>query len=49
MVFRSGVAMVFERDIWRAADLLIRQHGANAVSEATRLAGRMLDNGDSVG
>jgi hypothetical protein len=31
--------VVSELDIWRAANLLIRQHGANAVSEATRLAG----------
>jgi hypothetical protein len=38
-----------ELDIWRAANLLICRHGAGAVSEATRLAGRMLDRGDSAG
>ena len=37
------------RSIWRAASLLISQHGGTAVSEATRLAGRMLDRGDSEG
>ena len=33
----------------RAADLLISQHGAGAVSQRTRLARRMLDRGDSQG
>jgi hypothetical protein len=28
MVLRSGVTMVSDLDIWRAANLLIRQHGA---------------------
>ena len=35
--------------IWRAATLLIRQHGAGAASEATRRAGQMLDRGDGDG
>jgi hypothetical protein len=38
--------MVSEFDIWRAANLLIGQHGDGAASEATRRAGRMLDRGD---
>jgi hypothetical protein len=53
--------MIPELDIWRvgaspkprlqaaAANLLIRQRDADAVSEATRLAGRMLDRGERDG
>jgi hypothetical protein len=36
-------------DIWRAANLLIRQHGANAEIEAARRADLMLDRGDRDG
>jgi hypothetical protein len=36
-------------EIWQVANLLIIQHGARAVSEATRHAGRMLDRGDGAG
>ena len=36
-------------DIWRAANLLIRQHGDGAELEATRLADVMLDRGDRDG
>jgi len=36
-------------DIWRAANLLIRQHGADAQLEAARLHDRMLDPGDDDG
>jgi hypothetical protein len=36
MVLRSGVAMVSDLDIWRAANLLIRRHGANAELEAAK-------------
>jgi hypothetical protein len=35
--------VISKLDIWRAADLLISQHGEGAVMEATRRAGRMLD------
>ncbi len=38
-----------EINVWRAANLPIKKHGAGAASEATRLAGRMLDRGDSDG
>jgi hypothetical protein len=41
--------MISEVDIWRAANLLIRQHGAGAASKATQRAGQMLDRGDSAG
>jgi hypothetical protein len=38
--------VISEPDIWRAANLLIGQHGAGAASEATRRAGQMLDRAD---
>lgn len=41
--------MIPEIAIWRAANLLINRHGEGAVMEATRLAGRMRDRGDSDG
>lgn len=44
----KGMA-ISERDIWRAANLLIEQHGSDAASTAIQRAGRMLDQGDSVG
>jgi hypothetical protein len=34
--------MVSNLDVWRAANLLIREHGADADLEAARLAGLML-------
>jgi hypothetical protein len=46
MVLPSGVAMVSDLDIWRAANLLIRRHGANAELEAAKGADLMLDRGD---
>jgi hypothetical protein len=49
MVPRSGVAMVSDLDIWRAANLLIRKHGANAELEAAKRADLMLDRGDDDG
>jgi hypothetical protein len=36
-------------DIWRAANLLIRKHGANAELEAAKRAVLMLDRGDDEG
>jgi hypothetical protein len=36
-------------NIWRAANLLIRQHGADAELEAVRLQDLMLDRGDDEG
>jgi hypothetical protein len=41
--------MVSNLDIWRAANLLIREHGANADGEAARLQDLMADRGDDEG
>jgi hypothetical protein len=41
--------MIADIDIWRAANLLIRQRGADAEIEAARLADLMLDRGDREG
>jgi hypothetical protein len=41
--------MVSNLDIWRAANLLIREHGADADLEAARLEDLMLDRGDDEG
>jgi hypothetical protein len=41
--------MIPELDIWRAANLLIRKHGANADLEAAKRADLMLDRGDDDG
>jgi hypothetical protein len=45
----SGRILVPEIDIWRAANLLIRKHGANAELEAAKRADLMLDRGDDDG
>jgi hypothetical protein len=39
----------FPNDIWRAANLLIRRHGADAELEAARLHDLMLDRTDDEG
>jgi hypothetical protein len=41
--------MVSDLDIWRAANLLIREHGADAELEAACLQDLMLDRGDDEG
>jgi hypothetical protein len=41
--------MISDLDIWRAANLLIREHEANAELEAVRRADLMLDRGDDRG
>jgi len=41
--------MVSDLDIWRATNLLIRKHGANAEFEAAKRADLMLDRGDDDG
>ena len=41
--------MISDLDIWRAANLLIRKHGADAELEAARLQDLMLDRGDDEG
>jgi hypothetical protein len=38
--------MIPDRDIWQAANLLIRDHGADAEIVAARRADEMLDRGD---
>jgi hypothetical protein len=38
--------MIPDRDIWRAANLLIGQHGADAEIIAARRADEMLERGD---
>jgi hypothetical protein len=41
--------MISDLDIWRAANLLIRKHGADAEIEAVKRADLMLDRGDDEG
>ena len=41
--------MISDLDIYRAANLLIERHGADAVIEAARMIDRMLDHGDREG
>jgi hypothetical protein len=41
--------MISDLDIWRAANVLIERHGADAVIEAARRADTMLDRGDRDG
>lgn len=41
--------MLPDRDIWRAANLLIREHGDGAEFVAARHADEMLDRGDVEG
>jgi hypothetical protein len=40
---------ISDLDIWRTANLLIRQYGADAEIEAARRADQMLDRGDRDG
>ena len=41
--------MISDRDIWRAANLLIREHRADAEVVAARRADEMLERGDRDG
>jgi hypothetical protein len=41
--------MVSDLDIWRAANLMIREHGADAELEAARLQDLTLDRADDEG
>ena len=41
--------MIPDRDIWRAANLLIREHSADAEVVAARRADEMLERGDRDG
>jgi hypothetical protein len=38
--------VISDLDIWRAANLLIQRHGANAEIEAAKRADQMLERGD---
>jgi hypothetical protein len=38
--------MIFDLDIWRAANLLIQRHGVDAEIEAAKRADQMLERGD---
>jgi len=51
---RSGIRSpqmhtIRDIDVWRAANLLIREHGLDAEIEAARKADLMLDRGDREG
>ena len=41
--------MVTDLDIYRAANMLIERHGADALVEAARMIDTMLDHGDTEG
>ena len=41
--------MIPDHDIWRAANLLVRKHGADAELVAARRADEMLERGDRNG
>jgi len=41
--------MILDRDIWRAANLLIREHGDGAEFVAAQRADEMLERGDLEG
>ncbi len=41
--------MIPEFDIWRAAHLMIRQHGEDAAPQADARAGVLIEQGDSAG
>ena len=41
--------MISDLDIWRAANLIIRQHGGDAELEAAKRADLMLERGDRDG
>ena len=41
--------MIPDRDIWRAANLVIREHGADAEVVSARRADAMLERGDHDG
>ncbi len=38
--------MIDDRDIWRAANLLIKRYGADAATEAVQRADALSDSGD---
>jgi hypothetical protein len=46
---RAETGMIPDRDIWRAVNLLIREHGDEAEIVAARRADEMLERGDHEG
>jgi len=46
---QRAARMIPDRDIWRAANLLIREHGAEAEVVSIRGADEMLEHGDPDG
>jgi hypothetical protein len=40
---------ISDREVWTAASLLVKRHGADAVIEAARMIDRMLDLSDREG
>jgi hypothetical protein len=46
---RRATPMIPDRDIWRAGNLLIRDHGADAEVVAARRSDEMLERGDRDG
>lgn len=41
--------MISDREVWTAANLIVKRHGADAAIEAARRADQMLDRGDRGG
>ena len=41
--------MIADIDIWRSANLMVREHGENAALEAAQRADTMLEQGDTEG
>ena len=41
--------MISDLDIWRAANMVIERHGAEALAEATKMIDAMLEHGDPDG
>jgi hypothetical protein len=49
MVRRYRPRMIDDRDIWRAAQLLLKRHGEDAAVQAAQRADELLAEGDSEG
>lgn len=49
MKARDSPISIFDREVWTAADLIVKRHGPAAVIEAARMIDRMLDHGDRDG
>jgi hypothetical protein len=49
MVWRCGLAMIYDLDILRAANILIKRHGVDAAMLAAQRADELLEEGDTDG